>query len=361
MLKKKQARGGRKTDTLVNELVVPASTDPKERNKKQNCRFCKHSFAARDRKRHLKHAFGECKKIPPELRHRVSVELASMAPNAIVTSSLISEASRAMSKGAKQSVVTTGRKGDKYVSHGDDEVIIVGENAAFNFDSLPMPTKSIDWFIEAKKAGGQQASGKQLQFLLILLITCQALPVRFLDNVYTKFVFEHLCPKFKLPSSTKWADSIIPAEAASIKLQMQDLFSKSFNLTLSFDGWSSRSQESVYTITVTTMNRISYLYWFHSATLESHTGQYIADFLMQAMKEIGPERFAAVTSDNTGNTRVARRTICDEYPHILNLPDPCHHLHNALADIVTKIPEPNTVSHFLAFLINLTDLDSSSN
>ena len=40
----------------------------------------------------------------------------------------------------------------------------------------------------------------------------------------------------------------------------------------------------------------------------------------------------SVSSDNTGNTRVAR-LIANAHPHILNLPDPEHHLNNTIKQI----------------------------
>ena len=51
------------------------------------------------------------------------------------------------------------------------------------------------------------------------------------------------------------------------------------------------------------------------------------------MKEIGPEHFASVVSDNAGNTRAARTLIEREYPWIIALQDACHQLNNAAKDV----------------------------
>ncbi|KAF9470250.1 hypothetical protein BDN70DRAFT_821584, partial [Pholiota conissans] len=48
---------------------------------------------------------------------------------------------------------------------------------------------------------------------------------------------------------------------------------------------------------------------------------------------VGPERVVAVSSDNAGNTKVAREIIVETFPWILNLPDPIHHLNLMLKDI----------------------------
>lgn len=51
------------------------------------------------------------------------------------------------------------------------------------------------------------------------------------------------------------------------------------------------------------------------------------------MNSVGPERFAAICSDNTGNTKKARRNIVEMFPTVLNLADICHHLANTAKDI----------------------------
>lgn len=48
---------------------------------------------------------------------------------------------------------------------------------------------------------------------------------------------------------------------------------------------------------------------------------------------IGVEKFIAISTDNTGNTRVAREILTSRLPNILNLPDPIHHLNNTLKDL----------------------------
>jgi hypothetical protein len=51
------------------------------------------------------------------------------------------------------------------------------------------------------------------------------------------------------------------------------------------------------------------------------------------LKEVGPERFASIVSDNAGNTRAARALIEQTYPWIITLQDACHQLNNAAKDV----------------------------
>ncbi|KDQ13862.1 hypothetical protein BOTBODRAFT_95505, partial [Botryobasidium botryosum FD-172 SS1] len=65
----------------------------------------------------------------------------------------------------------------------------------------------------------------------------------------------------------------------------------------------------------------------------SHTGEYIASLLFRIIKRIGPLRFSAITSDSTGNTKLAWEIVVKKYPTIIILPDCCHHMNNTAKDI----------------------------
>lgn len=54
------------------------------------------------------------------------------------------------------------------------------------------------------------------------------------------------------------------------------------------------------------------------------------------MVRIGPRRFLAICSDNTGNTTSGRKFIVDEFGWIIILPDCCHRM-NSLCKDISKI------------------------
>jgi hypothetical protein len=70
------------------------------------------------------------------------------------------------------------------------------------------------------------------------------------------------------------------------------------------------------------------------------------------MESIGIERFIAISTDNTGNTRVAREILASRLPNILNLPDPIHHLNNTLKDI-SALTYFTIVRHFGSYRLLL--------
>ncbi|KAG1889657.1 ribonuclease H-like domain-containing protein, partial [Suillus fuscotomentosus] len=69
---------------------------------------------------------------------------------------------------------------------------------------------------------------------------------------------------------------------------------------------------------------------------ESHTGEFIAQIVLKAINLIGWSHFAGVTSDNTGNTRIACQILCAEIKTLIQVPDICHHL-NLLCKDITQL------------------------
>ncbi|KAJ7574140.1 hypothetical protein C8J56DRAFT_742721, partial [Mycena floridula] len=70
------------------------------------------------------------------------------------------------------------------------------------------------------------------------------------------------------------------------------------------------------------------------ATRESHTAEWIGDFFIGQICNIGVHRFAAIYTDSTGNTKGSRGHIIDEFPVILDFGDTSHHTNSLLKDLV---------------------------
>lgn len=73
------------------------------------------------------------------------------------------------------------------------------------------------------------------------------------------------------------------------------------------------------------------------ATDESHTGDWIRNFVIEVIDRVGRDNFSGGVCDSTGNTRVSRRLVEGDVPTILALADVCHHLSNTSKDIA-KLP-----------------------
>jgi hypothetical protein len=158
--------------------------------------------------------------------------------------------------------------------------------------------------------------------------------------------------KYASKSSTTIVDSQLRSEAALVRKNIVTYLREQRNLTLTFDGQTIRSQEPIYTVHVTTSDRRIFLIK-GDISFQSHTAEYIRDVLSEVVEKIGPWCFLGVCSDNTGNTRKGRRLLCDRYPHIVNMADPCHKL-NLLIQDIANLKEFETVSEYC--LIGCTNL-----
>ncbi|KAH9829607.1 ribonuclease H-like domain-containing protein, partial [Rhodofomes roseus] len=141
---------------------------------------------------------------------------------------------------------------------------------------------------------------------------------------------------YKPVSSSTLAETQIPQEAERIRALQIELLKTKHNLTITYDGGANRRRESYYTIHVTTPaeavvrpdgddGRRPFLIEAAAGLGFSHTGEWIAQQMLQVIRQIGEGRFAAVSSDSTGNTRTCRRFLCATIRTILDLRDPVHH------------------------------------
>lgn len=138
---------------------------------------------------------------------------------------------------------------------------------------------------------------------------------------------------FSSKSSTTIRENHIFNEAQHSRQGMIKYLRTQYGLTLTFDGQTTRKPEPIYSLHVTTPDRQIFMP-SADVSFEPHTAEYVCRIASTLIEEIGPERFIAVCSDNTGNTRKGRRLICSKYPNILDLADPCHKMHNWVKDIV---------------------------
>ncbi|KAG8752176.1 hypothetical protein FRC11_008645, partial [Ceratobasidium sp. 423] len=150
-------------------------------------------------------------------------------------------------------------------------------------------------------------------------------------------------------SGTTIAENYVAAEAAYIRQESVKLLSQSDNLTLSFDGGTTRGHESVYTVHATVpTTRDAHLLDGDEASGVSHTAEHLCGILNKHLREVGPENFACIVSDNAGNTRAARTLIEQEYPWIIPLQDASLCATHNVSGGPIAIGNTRFVSHFYA-------------
>ena len=129
-------------------------------------------------------------------------------------------------------------------------------------------------------AAGRKELRSKLNHLVLKLICVRGLVPDLIDSTeWREFVLEATKGRYESASSTTFLTSYIPSEASHIrKLQYQRLQTLR-NLTITFDGGTTRKPQSVYTVHITTIDRKVYFMEGHEASGESHTAEHIKDFL----------------------------------------------------------------------------------
>lgn len=126
----------------------------------------------------------------------------------------------------------------------------------------------------------------EVDLAIVQLFATSGIPATILDSPHwKKFVEVATRSKCNPPSSTKLAAKLIPAEAALVRKYQTDFLRTCTNLTLTFDGGSTRKPSSVYTIHITTAERETFFMEGHDATNERHTAEYLGGLIIKASYE----------------------------------------------------------------------------
>ncbi|KAJ6512898.1 ribonuclease H-like domain-containing protein [Mycena sanguinolenta] len=200
-----------------------------------------------------------------------------------------------------------------------------------------------DMFADFRRAGQENKADARKQRiektnLLVLDLLCDgALPPKLVDSRAFRALVDYLQPANGIVVSTTFSTNYIPAEAAKVTVLSIEKLKTYHNLTISYDGGTTKGHQSIYTVHVTTPDRVAHLIKGDEASGFSHTGEHIKKVVMDVIRMIGRERFSAFGSDSTGNTTWTRDSTADEIPTLFIVPDPCHHLSSTVGEI-TRLP-----------------------
>lgn len=190
---------------------------------------------------------------------------------------------------------------------------------------------------------------KDLEFLLAQALFSAGIPFAFVDNPLVIQFFKCLRPSFKLPNRRKLADDLLDDVYEEVKLQTDEQISKAKILCMVSDGWSNINRESVQNFIVCTPKPI-----FFNATFsgeESHTGEWIANEIIQQMEAIDVNKFSAVITDTASVMKSAWRRIEEKYSNVVCLG--CNsHIINLLIGDVLKINEIKTIVDNAKMIVN---------
>ncbi|KAI0643457.1 ribonuclease H-like domain-containing protein [Trametes meyenii] len=172
---------------------------------------------------------------------------------------------------------------------------------------------TIDAFVELgarqRRKVERDTLQKKADHLIMRLICVCGLVPNILDTQEWKDLMQTLNSNYTPSSSSKFTYDYIPKEAAFVRSEQMKELKWHENLTITFDGNSTR-RDSIYFVHATTPEREHFFVDGHIGTDKHHTVSWVKSKVMQVSLAI---------------------------PTIFDLRDCCHHLHNIIGDI-TSLP-----------------------
>ena len=127
----------------------------------------------------------------------------------------------------------------------------------------------------------------EVNLRIVEFIAVNGIPAITLDSPqWKKFVEAVSKSKYNPPSSSTLTEKLIPGQAALVRRYQIQFLQTCANLTLTFDGGSTRKPSSVYTIHVTTAERETFFMEGCDATEERHTAEYIEGLVIKVSESI---------------------------------------------------------------------------
>ncbi|KAF7327065.1 hypothetical protein MKEN_00281800 [Mycena kentingensis (nom. inval.)] len=174
----------------------------------------------------------------------------------------------------------------------------------------------------------------RIDYCLLRMFICCALAWTLVDNGFFVDFCKALCPSYPVPSRSDFFSPKIAGEVTKVMEALYVHLTTLWHLTLSFDGWSSRLHDEIYTVHITTALRSSFLVDGLVLTGQSVTAELLCSKLGEVILRYSAQRFSLIVSDTTGNVKKTRVLVCKEYPWIFNCGDPCHQLNLLAKDLI---------------------------
>lgn len=286
---------------------------------------CRKSWATpRNRSRVLKHA-GSCRLLPKELRAEANELMSSESPSAKLERIVAAETAGNAGTARTPPVHLVGTVKESRTINKVAKV-----DGSLDAPSSTKRQQPLDVIVGM---AGKQLLQAQLDVAIIYLICAACLAPTLVDYPQWRKVLEIANNKYQPASSSKLVDNQIPKEASDIRKATIAYLKTQYDLTVSYDGATTKKPQSVYTVHATTADGRSFLLDGNETSSDSHTGEHISLVILSAMDLVGREHFSGISGDSTGNTKLARKIVCRKVPTLINLPDICHHTSLAIKDI----------------------------
>jgi hypothetical protein len=117
---------------------------------------------------------------------------------------------------------------------------------------------------------------EEINLALLRWAACSNIPFRAFDSPHLAAAIRVLRPGYQAPSPTLFRSSLLPKEYSAVMTKVQFKIKVAQNLTLAVDAWTDRRKRSVVAFLVHLPDRSCFLLETREASLDSHTGEYMA-------------------------------------------------------------------------------------
>ena len=187
----------------------------------------------------------------------------------------------------------------------------------------------------------------QINTALVKMFVCCNLPFSLIEHPFFIEFIKSIRNTYSLPSRWVLSNTLFDQEISRINLKLEKIINQETNITIAFDGWTNLTGQSIYDYCLITEERKEYLWCTKNySEISHHTGAFLGEEIISIVDNIGPKKLAAVVSDNAPDARVARKLLCEKYPHILNIRCMAHCInlitkdvckHTLVIDVIKKV------------------------
>lgn len=197
--------------------------------------------------------------------------------------------------------------------------------------SLPSSSGTLDRFVDKTDQREECLLNKKLAEA----IYSSGCPFSMVSDPSWKEFFACIRPSFKLPSRKDIAGKYLDMQFQEIESEIWTKIKSANSLALQCDGWSNIRNEAIINFIVTTPTPV--LLKTMATGTERHTGEYIAQELLNCISKIGANKTIGILSDNASAMEKAKRIVVEQFPYITAYSCVTHTLNLFIGDIM-KLP-----------------------
>ena len=143
----------------------------------------------------------------------------------------------------------------------------------------------------------------ELEQLFAKAVYSSCIPLDTFEDVYWDALFKRMRPKFAVPSRFKLSTKLLDTEYISGTDFFRGKIDAATTLGIMTDGWTDIRGRSIVNIIFTTPEPV--FYKSLRTKTSSHTGEYIAEVLSDAIEKVGSNKVMFLVTDNASNMQKA--------------------------------------------------------